>query len=395
MHRTFVAGVGMTTFTKIETREDEYPDMVGEAVGIALADAGLAYADVQRAAVGYVFQPSAAGQRALYDIGRTGIPVVNVNNNCATGSTALQMAREWVGTGLVDVALAVGFEKMSKSSMQVTGEIPKVMTLDPHTKIMTAKYEWTAAPMTTQFFGNAGIEFMERYGTTVEQLAAVAVKNHKHSVHNPYAQFRDEYTLEQVLNDKPIHGPLTRSQCSPTSDGAAAAVVVSEKYAREHGLSDQVVEIIGQSLVSDTEEAFSGSMIDAVGAPMTKLAAEQALGEAGISIDDVDVIELHDCFSVNELITYAGLGMCAPEEAGALVDSGQTTYGGKWVVNPSGGLISKGHPLGATGLAQCTELTWQLRGMAEQRQVEGAMVGLQHNLGLGGACVVTVYRKGI
>lgn len=395
MNRTFVAGVGMTKFTKIETREDEYPGMVAEAVGTALADAGIDYSDVQRVAVGYVFQPSAAGQRAMYDIGRTGVPIVNVNNNCATGSSALQLAREWVGSGLVDVALAVGFEKMTKSSMQVTGEMPKVMILDPHTEIMTRKYEWTSAPMTAQYFGNAAIEHMERYGTTREQLAAVAVKNHKHSVNNPYAQFRDEYTLEQVLNDKPIHGPLTRSQCSPTSDGAAAAVIVSEKYARDHGLTDQVVEIVGQSLVSDTQEAFSGSMIDAVGAPMTRQAATEALGEAGVSIEDVDVIELHDCFSVNELITYAGLGMCEPAEAGALVESGRTTYGGTWVVNPSGGLISKGHPLGATGLAQCTELTWQLRGMAEERQVEGATVGLQHNLGLGGACVVTVYRKGM
>ncbi|MGJ3507627.1 thiolase C-terminal domain-containing protein [Enemella sp. A6] len=395
MNRTFVAGVGMTKFTKIETREDEYPEMVAEAVNTALADAGLDYADVQRAAVGYVFQPSAAGQRALYVVGRTGIPMVNVNNNCATGSTALQMAREWVGAGLVDVALAVGFEKMTKTSMAGSFEKPKVTTLDPHIKIMTDKYEWSSAPLTTQMFGNAGLEHMERYGTTVEQMAAVAVKNHKHSVHNPYAQFRDEYTLEQVLNDKPIHGPLTRSQCSPTSDGAAAAVVVSEKFARERGLDDRVVEIIGQSLVTDTDEGFNGSMIDAVGAPMTRQAAAEALGEAGITIDDVDVIELHDCFSVNELITYAGLGMCAPEEAGKLVESGQTTYGGKWVVNPSGGLISKGHPLGATGLAQCTELTWQLRGMADQRQVPDAKVGLQHNLGLGGACVVTVYRKGI
>ncbi len=395
--RTFVVGVGMTKFEKIETRDWEFPDMVGEAVGAALTDAGVEYADVQRAAVGYVFQPSAAGQRALYDIGLTGIPIVNVNNNCATGSNALMMAREWVQAGIVDVALAVGFEKMTRSSMTGTGgPAPKVSTLDPHLKIMVEKRGWGSGPMTAQLFGNAALEHQERYGTTVEQIAAVAVKNHKHSVNNPYAQFQDEYTLERVLADKPIHPPLTRSQCSPTSDGAAAAIVVSERFVREHGLEDQAVEIIAQALTTDDEQAFADrSDIDIVGAPMTRAAAAQVFDQAGLSIDDVDVIELHDCFSINEIITYEGLGMCAEGDGGKLVESGATTYGGRWVVNPSGGLLSKGHPLGATGLAQCAELNWQLRGKAGARQVEGARIGLQHNLGLGGACIVTMYRAGV
>ncbi|QCQ92788.1 lipid-transfer protein [Rhodococcus sp. SGAir0479] len=393
--RTFVVGVGMTKFEKIESRDWEYPDMVTEAVGTALADAGISYGQVQRAAVGYVFQPSTAGQRALYETGMTGIPIVNVNNNCATGSSALMMAREWVQAGIVDVALAVGFEKMTKKSLVGDGTMPAVTTLDEHLKVMTAAHEWGNGPMTAQLFGNAAVEHMDRYGTTAEQIAAVAVKNHRHSVNNPYAQFRDEYTLEQVLGDKMIHAPLTRSQCSPTSDGAGAAVVVSERFVREHGLEDQAIEIVAQALTTDTAESFAErSMIDVVGAPMTKAAAAQVFAESGLSIDDVDVIELHDCFAINEIITYEGLGLCEPGEGGKLVESGATTYGGTVVVNPSGGLISKGHPLGATGLAQCAELTWQLRGQAGARQVDGARVGLQHNLGLGGACVIALYRAG-
>ncbi|MDO2377633.1 lipid-transfer protein [Rhodococcus ruber] len=393
--RVFVVGVGMTKFEKIETSGREYPEMVREAVDMALGDAGIGYGRVQRAAVGYVFQPSTAGQRALYEVGLTGIPIVNVDNNCATGSTALMTARDWVQGGQADVALAVGFEKMTRTSLTGTGELPKVTTLDHHLNVMTDLHEWGTGPMTAQLFGNAAVEHMERYGTTAEQIAAVAVKNHRHSVHNPYAQFRDEYTLEQVLGDKMIHAPLTRSQCSPTSDGAGAAVLVSEAFVREHGLEDRAVEIVAQALTTDTGESFdSRSMIDVVGAPMTGAAAARVFAESGLTVDDVDVIELHDCFAINEIITYEGLGLCSPGEGGKLVESGATTYGGRWVVNPSGGLLSKGHPLGATGLAQCAELTWQLRGEAGGRQVDGARVGLQHNLGLGGACVVTLYRAG-
>ncbi|MEE2035097.1 thiolase C-terminal domain-containing protein, partial [Rhodococcus chondri] len=343
----------------------------------------------------YVFEASTAGQRALYEPGLTGIPIVNVNNNCATGSTALMMAREWVQGGFADCALAVGFEKMTKTALTGTGELPKVTPLDDQLKVMIEKFGWGRGPMTAQLFGNAAVEHMDRYGTTAEQIAAVAVKNHKHSTNNPYAQFQDEYTLEQVLGDKVIHAPLTRSQCSPTSDGAGAAIIVSEKFVREHGLEDQAIEIVAQALTTDSDEAFAEkSMIDIVGAPMTRAAAAQVFAQADLTIDDVDVVELHDCFAINEIITYEGLGMCAPGDGGKLVESGATTYGGRWVVNPSGGLISKGHPLGATGLAQCAELNWQLRGQADARQVDGASVALQHNLGLGGACVVTLYRSG-
>ncbi|MGV9680264.1 thiolase C-terminal domain-containing protein [Nocardia sp. NPDC003482] len=392
MRRVFVVGVAMTPFVKIGSREWTYPRMVGEAVRGALGDAGIGYEQVQRAAVGYVFQPSTAGQRALYDIGRSGIPIVNVNNNCATGSTALMLAREWVGGGLAEVTLAVGFEQMTKEAMAGPATKPAVTTVDPHLRAMAEQYDFAAAPLTTQFFGNAAIEHMKRYGTTPEQLARVAVKNHDHSTRNPLAQFQVSYTLEQVLGDRPVHGPLTRSQCSPMSDGAGAAVLASEDFVRAHGLEAQAVEILAQELVTDGDAAFgTGSMIDVVGAPMTRAAASRALDTAGLGIGDIDVIELHDCFSINELITYEALGLCGEGESGPFVESGATTYGGDLVVNPSGGLISKGHPLGATGLAQAAELSWHLRGLAGDRQVPGARTALAHNLGLGGACVVTIY----
>ncbi|WP_199435323.1 thiolase C-terminal domain-containing protein [Qaidamihabitans albus] len=389
--KAFVAGVGMTPFTKIGS-EVTYPALVEDAVHAALTDAGIGYPRVQRAAVGYVFQPSAAGQRALYDVGLTGIPMVNVNNNCATGSTALVLAREWVRSGLCDVALAVGFEQMTKDAM--TGGSAKVTTVDRHLGVMVPAHGWAQdAPVTAQFFGNAAREHMDRYGTTAEDLASVAVKNHEHSTRNPLAQFQRPYTVDEVLGDRPVHGPLTRSQCSPMSDGAAAAVVVSERFVEEHDLAGHAVEIVAQSLVTDTPEAFrSGSMIDVIGAPMTRRATREVLDAAEAVVDDLDVLELHDCFSVNEIVTYESMGLCAEGEGGELARSGATTYGGRWVVNPSGGLISKGHPLGATGIAQCAELTWQLRGGAGERQVPGARLGLAHNLGLGGACVVTLYR---
>jgi acetyl-CoA acetyltransferase len=243
-------------------------------------------------------------------------------------------------------------------------------------------------------FGNAGREHMERYGSEPGHFAWIGWKNHKHSVNNPYAQFQDEYSLDDIKAAKMIHDPLTKLQCSPTSDGSGAAIVASEKFVEEHGLGDQAVEIIGQSMVTDMASSFEEkSAIKIVGSEMSRQAADAAYEEAGVSADDVDVIELHDCFSSNELITYEALGLAEEGEGHKLVEDEATTYGGDGpVVNPSGGLISKGHPLGATGLAQCSELNWQLRGEADRRQVEGAKTALQHNIGLGGAAVVTVYK---
>ncbi|MFI6945579.1 lipid-transfer protein [Streptomyces sp. NPDC050422] len=397
--KAYIVGVGMTRFEKPETRDWQYWDMVREAGTAALTDASVTYEEIQQAAVGYCFQASTAGQRAVYGLGLTGIPVYNVNNNCATGSTALMMARQFVEGGGSDCVLALGFEKMARGSLGGGGSDGgagdfKTSPVARHYGIMAAAHGFEMTPPTAQIFGNAAREHMERYGTTEAQLAAVAAKNHRHSAGNPYAQFQDPYTVDEVLAAKPIHRPLTRLQCSPTSDGAAAAVVVSERFVEQHGLGDRAVEIAAQAMTTDTGASFaSGTCIDAVGLPMSREAARQVYERAGVGADDLDVIELHDCFSINELLTYEALGLCGEGESGALVESGATTHGGRWVVNPSGGLISKGHPLGATGIAQAAELTWQLRGEAGPRQVPGARTGLAHNIGLGGAAVVTLLRR--
>ncbi|MEV0095202.1 lipid-transfer protein [Streptomyces sp. NPDC050738] len=394
--KAYVVGVGMTKFEKPESRDWQYWDMAKEAGSAALADAGVAYGEVEQVPVGYCFQASTAGQRAVYELGLTGVPVYNVNNNCATGSTALMMARQFVEGGVSECVLALGFEKMKKGALGggADGGDFKTSPVARHYGIMAAGHGFEMTPPTAQIFGNAAREHMEKYGTTAAQLAAVAAKNHRHSANNPYAQFQDVYGVDEVLAAREIHAPLTKLQCSPTSDGAAAAVVVSERYVETHGLEEKAVEIVAQAMTTDTGESFgSGSCIDVVGQPMSRAAAEQVYARAGLGIEDVDVVELHDCFSINELLTYEALGMCGVGESGKLVESGATTYGGRWVVNPSGGLISKGHPLGATGIAQVAELSWQLRGEAGARQVPGAQVGLAHNIGLGGAAVVTMLRR--
>ncbi|MFD3543072.1 beta-ketoacyl synthase N-terminal-like domain-containing protein [Streptomyces sp. NPDC058662] len=394
--KSYIVGVGMTKFEKPESRDWQYWDMAKEAGAAALADAGVEYGLVEQVPAGYCFQASTAGQRAAYELGLSGVPVYNVNNNCATGSTALMMARQFVEGGISDCVLALGFEKMKRGALGGGADGGDFATspVARHYGIMAEGHGFEMSPPTAQIFGNAAREHMERYGTTAAQLAAVGAKNHRHSANNPKAQFQDVYGVEEVLASKPIHEPLTRLQCSPTSDGAAAAVVVSERFLVRHGLHGKAVEIVGQAMTTDTEASFSsGSCIDVVGKPMTAAAARQAYEASGLGIEDVDVVELHDCFSVNELLTYEALGMCADGASGKLVESGATTYGGRWVVNPSGGLISKGHPLGATGLAQAAELVWQLRGEAGARQVAGARTGLAHNIGLGGAAVVTLLRR--
>ncbi|MBO2452905.1 lipid-transfer protein [Actinomadura barringtoniae] len=390
--RTFVVGVGMTKFEKPGSKEWDYPDMAREAGTKALEDAGVAYDRIQQAYVGYVYGESTSGQRAVYELGITGIPVINVNNNCSTGSTALFLARQAVKSGTVDCALALGFEKMQKGSLGSTYEDREQPMLN-HLKELFPLFEWGGEPVAPYMFGAAGREHMEKYGTTPEQFAKIGWKNHKHSVNNPYAQFQEEYSLDDIKAARVVYEPLTKLQCSPTSDGSGAAVIASERFVDEHDLWDRAVEIAGQSMVTDTKDTFTDkSAITLVGAKMSRLAAEQAYEEAGMGASDVQVVELHDCFSTNELLTYEALGLAAEGEGGKLVDSGDNTYGGRWVVNPSGGLISKGHPLGATGLAQCSELTWQLRGQADKRQVENVTGALQHNIGLGGAAVVTVYK---
>ncbi|XP_035699184.1 non-specific lipid-transfer protein-like isoform X1 [Branchiostoma floridae] len=395
--RVFVVGVGMTKFEKPGRREDfDYPDMAREAGSKALADAAISYKDVQQAVVGYVYGDTTCGQKAVYQLGLTGVPIYNVNNACATGSSALMIAKQLVEGGLIDCALAIGFEKMEPGSL--TSKYPdRTSPIGKHVKVMAQKYGVTNDPLTPQMFGNAGREHNLKYGSTPEHFAKIALKNHKHSVNNPYAQFQKEYSIDEIKKSKMVFEPvqLTRLQCSPTSDGSAAAVLCSEDFVKKHNLQAQAVEILGMAMATDLPSTFDdASCIKMVGYDMTKTAAQQLYEKTCVQPSDVQVVELHDCFAPNELLTYEALGLCAEGEGGKMVDRGDNTYGGKYVVNPSGGLISKGHPLGATGLAQCAELSWQLRGLAGKRQVPGVKLGLQHNIGLGGAVVIALYRHG-
>jgi acetyl-CoA acetyltransferase len=391
--KVYVVGVGMTKFEKPQSKKWDYPDMAKEAATKALEDAGISFEDVEQACVGYVYGETTCGQRAVYQLGMTGIPVYNVNNACSTGSTALFMARQLVAGGIADCVLALGFEKMEKGSLAPKFS-DRTNPMDKHFSKMVQLRGLANAPGAPQIFGNAGREHMEKYGTTKEQFAKIAEKNHRHSANNPYSQFQDVYSLEEILASPVVHEPLTKLQCCPTSDGAAAAILASKRFVEQHDLWDKAVEIVAQAMKTDLPSTFEDdSCIKLVGFDLSREAARQVYEESGYGPEDVDVIELHDCFSTNELITYEALGLCEEGKGGRLIDEGAVTYGGKWVVNPSGGLISKGHPLGATGLAQCAELNWQLRGEAGPRQVEGAKLALQHNLGLGGAAVVTMYKK--
>lgn len=388
----WVAGVGMIPFRKPGASQ-AYDAMGAQAVQLALRDAGLDYREVQQAYAGFVYGDSTSGQQALYQVGLTGIPIVNVNNACATGSTALFLARQAVASGVVDVALALGFEQMNPGALGVTAtDRPSIM--GRQLALARETIEWRDdVPMAALLFGSAGAEHQRLHGTSDEAFARVSVKARQHAARNPLAIFRDPLTVEEVLASKPIYGPLTRLQCCPPTCGAAAAIVVSPAFARRRGLTAQSVEIVAQAMTTDPEATLEGhSMMRVVGYEMAREAARQTYASAGIGPDEVDVCELHDCFSTNELLTYEALGLAPAGGGEKFVMDGDNTYGGQVVTNPSGGLLSKGHPLGATGLAQCAELTWQLRGQAEARQVEGARIALQHNLGLGGACVVTMYR---
>lgn len=393
-NRTFVIGVGMTPFSKPGTKQGDYPDWAREAGTMALDDAHIRYELIEHAFAGYVYGDSTAGQRAIYELGVTGIPVVNVNNNCSTGSSALYLARQTVRHGAAECVLAIGFEKMERGSLGV--KFPdRTNPLDRHIARMAQLHAPEGVPFAPEMFGNAARDHMERYGSTPEHYAWIGWKNHKHSVNNPYAQFQREYSMQEITDSPVIHDPLTKLQCSPTSDGAACAIVASERFVEDHDLWDQAIEIVGQALVTDFSSSFDerADCAKIVGFDMSAQAARRVYEEAQIAPGEVDVCELHDCFSPNELITYEALGFAAEGEGHKLVEAKATTYGGSGpVVNPSGGLISKGHPLGATGLAQCSELTWQLRGQAGKRQVDGAKVALQHNVGLGGAAVVTAYK---
>ncbi|RMZ91345.1 hypothetical protein DV736_g1426, partial [Chaetothyriales sp. CBS 134916] len=389
----YVLGVGLTQFIK-PRRTREYPELGFEAGAKAMLDAKINYDDVEMGVACYCYGDTTAGQRVFYQFGMNGIPIYNTNNACATGSTGLNLARTFVRNGVADCVLVIGFEQMRPGSIKsVWDDRPSPMGLS--TTMMEDLNGKHNSPRNAQLFGNAGQEYMDKYGATAEDFAEIARISHEHSQRNPYAQFRQKYTLQQILDSPMIHPPLTKLQCSPTSDGAGAAVIVSQAFldARPE-LMSQAILMAGQQLLTDTPELFSKSAMDLVGFQMTRQAAQLALEEAGVSSKDIKVAEVHDCFSTNELIVLDGLGFSEPGKAHEMVRRGDITYGGKGpIINPSGGLISKGHPLGATGLAQCAELCWQLRGWANNRLVKDIDVALQHNLGLGGAVVVTVYKR--
>ncbi|WP_341703393.1 lipid-transfer protein [Ferrovibrio sp.] len=392
MAKVFVAGVGMIPFAKPGSSQSY--DAMGAAAGaLALKDAGLGYEAVQQAYAGYVYGDSTCGQKALYRLGMTGIPVVNVNNNCSTGSTALFLARQAVRSGAADCVLALGFEQMKPGALgSVYADRPS--PFEDFDAVCDDIVGMPDVPLALRYFGGAGLSHMQKYGTRLDTFARIRAKASRHAKNNPLALFRQEVSVDDVMQAPAIWpGVMTRLMACPPTCGAAAALLVSEAFAARHGLRRDV-EIAAQAMTTDYPSTFAArDMMQLVGADMSRAAADQAYEQAGIGARDVDVVELHDCFAHNELITYEALGLCPEGGAEAFVVDGDNTYGGRVVTNPSGGLLSKGHPLGATGLAQCYELTHQLRGTAEARQVDGARVALQHNLGLGGACVVTLYRQ--
>lgn len=388
MSKVLVAGVDMVKFAK-PGQQKPYREMASTAIKGAVADAGIDPSLIEQAYGGYIYGDSTCAQHAFYDAFMTGIPVINVNNNCSSGSSAIFLARQAVQSGAVDCALAFGFEEMQPGALGSHWD-DRESPFDNFLAVLNDK-GYPEAPLALRCFGAAGHHYMEKYGASADLFAKVAVKTRNHAALNPNALFTSELTVEEVMAAPVVYMDyLTRLMCCPPTCGAGAAVICSEAFASRHGIANGV-EIIGQAMATDTPDTWSDP-INLVGADMTRRAAQEVYEQTGIGAQDVDVVELHDCFTVNEVVTYEGLGLCAEGEATAFVDRGDNTYGGKFVVNPSGGLMSKGHPIGATGLAQCYELVNQLRNNAGQRQVPGARVALQHNLGLGGAVVVTMYR---
>ncbi len=371
-----VVGVGMIKFGRYPEKRVE--ELGAEAVVLALKDAGVEMKDIQALYSGNLYQTSMSGQRILQQIGQTGIPVVNVANACATGSTAFREAYLAIKSGLYDIVMAVGTEQMGKQGLLGAPSDPAT---SPEGVLGTG--------LMPGVFGMAGMEHMRKYGTTWEQFAKVAVKNHFHSTLNPLAQYQKETPLEDVLNSRMIAYPNTLLMCCPTGDGAAAAILCSAKKARQ--LTSKPVWVTASALTSDpwTPRDLTFPDINT----LTREAARQAYEQAGLGPKDLDLVELHDCFATAELLHYDNLGLCGEGEAGRMIDEKKTYLGGEIPVNVSGGLLSKGHPLGATGVANICEITWHLRGEAGRRQVEGAKVGLAHVIGLGSACTIHILQR--
>ncbi|NMD71452.1 lipid-transfer protein [Bacillus sp. DNRA2] len=390
-NRANIIGVSMVKFVK-PGQNEPYEIMAAKAINGALKDAGISYSEVEQAYASYVYGDSTCGQTALYQVGMTGIPIINVNNNCSSGSTALFLARQAVESGAADCVLAFGFEEMKPGALGENwiDRTSPFQWINDRFQALDSKLP--DGPIALKVFGAAGIEYLEKTGANPDIYGKVAVKSRQHAIHNPYSLFSKEMDLAEVMNAPQVYPGLTRFMACPPTCGAAAVIVCSEKFAKQHNLN-RTVKIIAQAMATDKPDSHE-DYLHLVGYGMTERAAKQAYEMAGFGPRDVDVIELHDCFTPNEVITYEGLGLCPKGEAEKFINDRDNTYGGQYVINPSGGLMSKGHPLGATGLAQATELVWHLRGEAGKRQVEDARIAMQHNLGLGGACVVTVYQKG-
>ena len=379
MTDAYIVGVDMIKFGRFPDKT--VPQLGAEAALMALDDCGLQIQDMEALYCGNLGQASAmVGQRVLQEIGQTGIPVVNVSNACATGATAFREAWASVKAGLYDCVLAVGVEQMGKGLLGGAGGktgIPKEGLLGSGT--MPA------------VFAEAGMEHARKHGTTFEQFAKVSVKNHHHSTLNPKAMYQIETPLEEVMNAEMISYPNTKLMCSVNVDGSAAAVICSESKAKELGLMKRAIKVRASVLTSDPWQERDLVMPDVNSC--TRKAAKAAYEMAGIGPEDVDLVELHDCFATAEILHYENLGLCGDGEAGKLIDDGDVALGGRIPVNVSGGLLSKGHPLGATGIANIYEVSTHLRGEAEARQVEGAKIGLTHVIGLGSACGIHILEK--
>lgn len=408
--QVFVVGVGMTKFEKPLTKKWDYPDMAREAGTAALNDAGISYQDVEAVVASYCYGEPTSGQRAVYELGLTGVPVFNTNNNCSSASSALMLARLLVLSGQYGCVLALGFEKMERGLSEryhdrvspVKRHMDRMVAIGAKPGLINPQLN-TMTSDVVKLFAYAAREHNEKYGSTFEQCAKISHKNHKHSVNNPNACVRKEIPFKGITHSKMICKPITFAMSAPTADGSAAAVVCSKEFMESNQMQNKAVEIVAQQMVTDLPSSFEHSFLDLAGVAMARKAAADCYRSSGLTPYDVNVIEVHDCFSCNELFMYEAMGLCPQGRGGELIDSAEwinnknggevCRIGGRWVVNPSGGLESKGHPIGATGLAQCAELNWQLRGEAGKRQVDGALVALQHNFGIGGAAVVTMYRK--
>jgi acetyl-CoA acetyltransferase len=391
--KVIIAGVGMVPFRK-PGQSPSYDIMGAQAARMALEDAGISYAMVEQAFAGYVYGDSCAGQAALYHLAIDGTPIFNVNNNCASGSSAFALASQLIESGAVDCALALGFEEMQPGALDMMfpqKTSPLALHEEAIARLMNLTEEERGTPPAICMFA-AQVEAMLEQGVTEETMALITVKSRQHAANNPNAIFRDPLTVENILAMPPVFRGLRKLYACPPSCGAAAVLVCSESFAKAQGIHSDIV-MAGKGWCSDHQRYLDGGVLDVMFQALSRDAAKYAYEDAGIGPEDVDVIELHDCFTTNELATYVALGLCETEDLNAFVANGSNTYGGRIVVNPSGGLLSKGHPLGATGLAQIAELTWQLRGEAGKRQVDGARIALQHNGGLGSAGFVHIFER--